>query len=136
MPIENQGNRGEEKAVQELPGTGGPPGLRAYAWAVFLLVWPAMGAFLTTRSLMRAEEVETKQALAERVDRLEALRKADRETLSRYRWIDREKGVVGLPIERAMEVEEERLKSKEAGPSKVLIPGALLRRPPPPAPKP
>ncbi|QSR85709.1 hypothetical protein [Methylacidimicrobium sp. B4] len=110
--------------------------MMAYWWGVFLLVWPTVGVFLVTRSLTQAEERDAKQELAERVSRLEALRKADREMLGRYQWIDRGKGVVALPIERAMELEEERLKSKEVGPSKVLLPGALLRQPPSSAPKP
>lgn len=119
------------------PGGGsGFPGMTSYLWAVFLLVWPVVGVFLMTRSLTQAEEAAEKRAQAERVSRLEALRKADRETLGRYRWIDREKGVVAIPIARAMELEEERLKSKKVGPSSVLLPGALLRQPPPPGPKP
>ncbi len=136
MPHEDDGSRGEGKAVREPSGGNRSPGMMAYWWGVFLLVWPAVGVFLITRSLTQAEERDAKQALTERVERLEALRKADRETLGRYHWIDRDKGIVALPIERAMELEGERLKSKEVGPSKVLLPGALLRQRPSPAPKP
>jgi hypothetical protein len=137
MPIEKDYARTAAKEAQSSAGTGVAPSATTFAWVLLLLVLPSMVVSLLTRRLAQAEEEAAKLGLAERVTRLEALRKADREALGSYRWIDRDKGVIALPIERAMELEEERLKSKPVGPSAVPLPGALLRQPPPPsAPKP
>lgn len=87
----------EDKGVCALPGTSPALGMRGYGWAVFLLVWPAVGIFLLTRGLAQAEAGAAKQALAARVVRLEALRKADREALDHYRWIDCDRGWSAFP---------------------------------------
>ncbi|MDD2676237.1 MAG: hypothetical protein PHP75_02030 [Methylacidiphilaceae bacterium] len=137
MPIEKEYTGTGAKEDRPSAGTGVAPSATAFAWVLLLLVLPSMAVSFLTRSRVQAEEEAAKLGLAERVTRLEALRKADREALGHYRWIDRDKGVVALPIGRAMELEEERLKSKPVGPSAVRLPGALLRQPPPPpAPKP
>ncbi|WP_018290937.1 hypothetical protein [Verrucomicrobium sp. 3C] len=136
MPIENACTRREAKDGRAGAGRGVSPSVAAIAWVLLLLVLPSIGVSFLTRSLAQAEEEAAKLGLSERVTRLEALRRADREALGSYRWLDRGKGVVALPIERAMELAEERLKSKAVGPSEVLLPGALLRQPPSPAPKP
>ncbi len=136
MPTGQDDQRAEAGEAREVTVASRPLGMTPYWWAVFLLVWPAVGVSLLTRSLMQSEKAESEHTLAERVVRLEALRKADHEALDHYRWIDRDKGIVGLPIDRAMELEEGRLKNKEVGPSPVLLPGALLRQPPASAPKP
>ncbi len=47
---------------------------------------------------------------------LEALRAAKRAQLQDYRWIDRQKGAVQIPIERAMQLLAERSATKEAVP--------------------
>jgi len=39
---------------------------------------------------------------------LRAMRRSEDARLSRYRWVDRDNGVVGLPIERAIELTFER----------------------------
>lgn len=55
----------------------------------------------------------------DRLARLEELKKAAEEKLSGYRWVDQEKKIVGLPIERAMELAATELKSESVGPSDV-----------------
>ncbi|MGD9896091.1 MAG: hypothetical protein AB7T14_03285 [Candidatus Methylacidiphilaceae bacterium] len=134
MPSAKECSGAEPRGVRKNPGASSSPGAGAFWWAALLLVLPAVGVSLVTRSLGRAEVEASHRELAERVVRLEALRKADREALESYRWIDRGKGVIAIPIERAMELEEERLKSKPVGPSPVLLPGALMRQQPAPKP--
>ncbi|MDD4933141.1 MAG: hypothetical protein PHO89_06715 [Methylacidiphilaceae bacterium] len=136
MAVQNDYSGTEAKEIQPDAATAVFPRASAFWWVLLLLVLPSIAISFLTRRLTQAEEDSARQALAERVTRLEALRKADREALGSYRWIDRDKGVVAIPIERAMELEEERLKSKAVGPSTVLLPGALLRQQPSPAPKP
>lgn len=49
---------------------------------------------------------------------LEELRAAEERSLARYRWIDKEQGIVQIPVERAMElVAEEGLPAPESSPS-------------------
>ena len=52
---------------------------------------------------MEAAELERK-VYSQRDEALARLEAEQRETLASYRWIDQEGGVVGIPIERAMEL--------------------------------
>lgn len=54
-----------------------------------------------------------------RLDRLTKLQKEDRETLARYGWADKAKGVVHIPIEEAMTLTLADLKTKGVAPSSV-----------------
>jgi hypothetical protein len=57
--------------------------------------------------------------IAARVEKLAKLREENEKTLHSYAWADKDKGVVQIPIERAMELTVEALKKKEpkaAGP--------------------
>lgn len=61
-------------------------------------------------------DAETRQVSAwENPDAdLAAQRKRERERIETYRWIDRERGVVQIPIERAMELVAARERSKSS----------------------
>lgn len=49
-------------------------------------------------------EVEEKQVLTVSNPKLEELRTREQEELTTYGWVDKEKGTVRIPIERAMEL--------------------------------
>ena len=72
---------------------------------------------------------------ASRATKLQALRLEDRQNLSNYAWVNKEKGLARIPIERAMELVAAELKTPEVGPSGVKVespyPAGL---PPQPAP--
>ncbi|VVM05649.1 hypothetical protein MAMC_00732 [Methylacidimicrobium cyclopophantes] len=136
MATEHACDETKEERGRKGAGTTGSLSLRAFWSAAFLLALPVIGVSVVTRNLTRAETQEANQALAQRVALLQSVRDADRQTLGSYRWIDRSKGIVALPIERAMELEEERLKAKPVAPSSALLPGALLRQAPSPTSKP
>lgn len=48
------------------------------------------------------------QSLIERTERGAALRDAQREQLEKYEWVDRDAGMVSIPIERAIDLTAER----------------------------
>jgi hypothetical protein len=86
----------------------------------------------------RGADFEQKRAKA-REEKLKTLRQADAKELTIYGWIDKNKGVVRLPIERAMELTVAELSSKRpipaypiATPAAQATPAAAA--PPSPAP--
>jgi hypothetical protein len=50
-------------------------------------------------------------AVTQRLEKLQALAEQDRSRLESYGWVDRAKGRVHIPIERAMQLEEHTLSS-------------------------
>ena len=64
----------------------------------------------------RGADFERKRANA-REEKLKTLRQADAKELTTYGWIDKNKGVVRLPIERAMELTVSELSSKRPIPA-------------------
>jgi len=85
----------------------------------------------------RGNDYEQKRAKA-REEKLRTLREADTKALTTYGWIDKNKGVVRLPIERAMELTVAELSSKHpvpaypiATPAAQATPGAAAASPPP-----
>jgi hypothetical protein len=64
----------------------------------------------------RGADYEHKRANA-REEKLKTLRQADAKELTTYGWIDKNKGVVRLPIERAMELTVAELSSKHPIPA-------------------
>jgi hypothetical protein len=64
----------------------------------------------------RGADYEQKRANA-REEKLKTLRQADAKELTTYGWIDKNKGVVRLPIERAMELTVAELSSKHPIPA-------------------
>jgi hypothetical protein len=88
----------------------------------------------------RGDDYEQKRAKA-REEKLRTLREADAKQLTTYEWIDKNKGVVRLPIERAMELTVAELSSKRpvpaypiATPAAQATPGGAAAPSPRPAP--
>ena len=80
-----------------------------------LLVWAVMGA------MPRSDDYEQKRATA----RLEKLKTAGEEwntALHGYSWIDKDKGVVRLPVHRAMELTMAELAQKKPAPANPIPP--------------
>src|ERR1700719_3033835 len=64
----------------------------------------------------RGADYEHKRAIA-REEKLKTLRQADAKELTTYGWIDKNKGVVRLPIDRAMELPVPELARKQPVPA-------------------
>ena len=64
----------------------------------------------------RGDNYEQKRAQA-REEKLKTLREADTKELTAYGWIDKNKGVVRLPIDRAMELTVAELAKKQPAPA-------------------
>jgi hypothetical protein len=73
------------------------------AWLGVILLFALFGAIVlvTVGSAPRGDTYEQIRA-EKRVEKLKTLRESDAKQLTGYTWIDKNKGVVGLPIERAM----------------------------------
>lgn len=80
----------------------------------------AVGVVLSVAGRLGQAQQEADDArIAARVEKLAKLRAENETALHSYAWIDKDKGVVQIPIERAMELTVEALKKKEikaAGP--------------------
>jgi len=64
----------------------------------------------------RVTDYEEKRA-ADRIAKLKALREQDNQALTEYAWVDKNKGTVRIPIERAMELATADLSQKKAAPA-------------------
>jgi len=89
-------------------------------------LWGIFVAAVPNRTPVPAQEVPKPRLLANPPAELNAVLSAQRATLSGYRWVDRDKGIVSIPIDRAMQIIAARGSDAYAP-----IPGA----PPPPPPK-
>ena len=97
-----------------------------------LLVWALMAA-------MPREEALAKKRAEDRLKKLSDVRKEGETALAGYGWVDKDKGVVRLPINRAMEVTMAELAQKKpvaAGPipPEAAAPGLQATAPTAPAP--
>jgi hypothetical protein len=77
----------------------------------------------------RQNDYETRRAQA-RAEKLKALYEEDTKALTKYGWIDKNKGVARIPIERAMELTLTELAQKKPAPAYAIA------TPTPPAPSP
>lgn len=77
----------------------------------------------------RGDDYEQKRAKA-REEKLKTLREADSKALSTYGWVDKNKGVVRVPIERAMELTVAELSSKHPMPAYPIATPAAQPTPP------
>ena len=84
----------------------------ATAFAVFLLffLFSAL-VFLMYRLAGPREDLETKRAEA-RIEKLQAKRDQDKEILENYGWVNEKQQIARMPIQRAMELQVERLQKK------------------------
>jgi hypothetical protein len=74
-------------------------------------------------------DLETDRA-RERAERLAKLHESDAKALSEYTWVDRDAGVVGLPLDRAIELALPRLKNKPVRQGPPIPPPADTNAPP------
>lgn len=95
-----------------------------------LFVWVVLGA------IPRGDTYEEKRAKA-RMEKLDQLHKDSTAALTSYAWVDKNKGTVRIPVERAMELATADLASKKpttAGP--IATPAPAASAPPTSAPAP
>ncbi|HEY5895421.1 MAG TPA: hypothetical protein VIT91_19540 [Chthoniobacterales bacterium] len=102
------------------------PGLGTAAKALLTLVavaWIAWVAFLLFRATNKTDE----ERVSKRVENLAKLNEANVKKLSSYAWIDKAKGTVQIPIDRAIDLTVADLKDRvpvKAGPISTPAPAA------------
>ncbi len=99
-----------------MSGNGDPRdphwGSTAFAFGVGILVFIIVFIALLVFFRMVDSGEKYDKVISRESDELNQLRAKHLEQLSGYRWIDPEKGTVGIPIERAMEIVAEEQKSR------------------------
>jgi hypothetical protein len=90
---------------------------RKSVWPMFIaglgmiaLFW---GATELIRSWIPTGSNEEEVRAAERIKNIQELRETDRKELEGYSWVDKDKGLVRIPIERAMDLEVAVLNQKK-----------------------
>lgn len=91
-----------------------------YMWGILLFVLFAVITLAWFRHSGPGESYDQKRARA-RVERLKTLEDANREKLEKYGWADKQKGIVNIPIERAIELAMVDLKNKQVQASSVKV---------------
>ena len=82
-----------------------------------LLVWAVMGA------MPRSDSYEAKRGQA-RAEKLKVASEEAQKATESYGWVDKEKGVVRLPVRRAMELSVGELAQRKPAPAGPISPGA------------
>ena len=90
--------------------------LSAWLWAVVLFVFFGAIVAITFGTMQRGSSYEEERAKA-RAEKLKTAEEEWNKTSSSYGWVDKEKGVARIPIERAMELELADLQSKKPAPA-------------------
>ena len=90
--------------------------LSAWLWAVVLFVFFGAIVAITFGTMQRGSSYEEERAKA-RAEKLKTAEEEWNKTSSSYGWVDKEKGVTRIPIERAMELELADLQSKKPAPA-------------------
>src|SRR2546423_1503831 len=87
-------------------------------WLGVVLLFALFGAIVlgVIGPMRRTDNYEQTRA-KKRFDMLKTTRETDEKTLSGYGWVDKNKGVVRLPIERAMEITADELANKKPAPA-------------------
>ncbi len=87
-------------------------------WLGVVLLFALFGAIVLAviGPMPRTDSYEQTRA-KKRVDMLKTTREADEKALTGYGWVDKNKGVVRLPIERAMEITATELANKKPAPA-------------------
>lgn len=111
---------------QTAPRRLGPLGLAAIVAG--FLIFGAATLWLRNQPAGRTD-LETDRA-RQRTERLAKLRESDSKALTEYNWVDRGAGVVGLPLERAIELALPQLKSKPVRPGPLIPPPVATNAPP------
>jgi hypothetical protein len=98
--------------------------LSTWLGVVLLLVLFGVIVLAVVGPAPRGDDYEQKRAKA-REEKLKKLREEDAKALNTYGWIDKNKGVVRLPIERAMELTLAELATRQPAPAyPIATPGA------------
>lgn len=87
---------------------------------IVLLLGTSAGVAIWRWSRVPSELPDPRRS--ERLARLEALQKKEKELLGSYGWVDRSKGIVRVPLDRAMELELQELSRKPVRPSEEVVP--------------
>jgi hypothetical protein len=105
----------------------------SFVWGMLVFSLAAVIVFAVFRVTGKRESYDDKRA-ALRLQKLEKLRVEDLEKLNRYAWADPQKGIVRIPVERAMEIEAVELAAKKAQATDVKVeipyPAGLQQAPP------
>ena len=111
---------------QTSPRRLGPLGLASIVAG--FLIFGAATLWLRNQPAGRTD-LETDRA-RQRSERLAKLRESDAKALTEYNWVDSGAGIVGLPLERAIELALPQLKSKPVRPGPLIPPPAATNAPP------
>ena len=104
--------------------------LSAWLWAVVLFVFFGAIVAITFGTMQRGSSYEEERAKA-RAEKLKTAEEEWNKTSSSYGWVDKEKGVARIPIERAMELELADLQSKKPAPAGPIATPAPAEAPAP-----
>jgi hypothetical protein len=99
-------------------GHGDPSATRTLVWGIVgaILVFVMIVALQAFYSAARDKERERK-VVAQAPEELGRLIASQQEILNSYRWIDEANGVVGIPIDRAMEILVDELSEDSESPA-------------------
>ena len=105
--------------------------------ASFFYAMAVLGTFLLMYGMVKVvirytKPQETREArAAERRKNLADLRAANAETLSSYAWVDQVKGIARLPIDRALELAEQKWKNPAEARADLIKRAEKAAAPPP-----
>jgi hypothetical protein len=101
---------------------GKSPALMMITGLVMVLLFCGFVFFLVSQgqSIPNVEEVKAQGRLKNLAD----LNTENQKVLTQYRWVDKSKGVVGVPIDRAMELVVAELQSNKPHPAGPVAPPA------------
>ena len=87
-------------------------------WVGVVLLFVVFGLFVAViiSAMPRGDDYEARRAKT-RIEKLNQARKESAETLSSYGWVDKNKGIVHVPIDRAMELTIAELASRKPMPA-------------------
>ncbi|MGI8957233.1 MAG: hypothetical protein ACR2II_10020 [Chthoniobacterales bacterium] len=90
--------------------------LSAWLWAVVLFVFFGAIVAITFGAMHRGSVYEDERAKT-RTEKLKTAREEWNAKLNHYGWVDKDKGVAHIPIDRAMQIELADLQSKKPAPA-------------------
>jgi hypothetical protein len=93
---------------------------RVYFWGIFLFCAFTLMVVVWFNFLGSQQSYDDQRAAA-RATKLQALRTEDQKSLSGYSWVNKEKGLARIPIERAMEMVASESKNASVAPSTVKV---------------
>ena len=101
---------------------GKSPALMMITGLVMVLLFCGFVFFLVSQgqSIPKVEEMKAQGRLKNLTD----LNSENQKVLTQYRWVDKSKGVVGVPIDRAMELVVAELQSNKPHPAGPVAPPA------------